>query len=83
MSVILDLVFYLIKQLFHEVVTESMKMEIFRCWAPFNQLIFCKNEPVEGFKGQMWMQRILSLFSVFLDFLFSLSNYKMTSSQNQ
>ena len=75
MSVILDLVFYLIKQLFNEVVTKSMKMEIFRWWAPFNQLIFCKNELLEGFKGQMWIQPVLSLISVFLDLISLLSNY--------
>ena len=46
---------------------------------PFNQLIFCKNEPLEGFKGQMWIQPILSLIYVFLDLILSLSNYNKWS----
>ena len=61
-------------QLLNDVVTKSIIFVIFPWWAPFNKVILKEDVTLEGFQGQIWLQCILPLLYLFLDFLFSLSN---------
>ena len=70
-------------QILNDVVTKSIKIVIFPLWAAFNKIILCEDVRLEGFNGQIWLQRILPLVNLFIDFLFSLCNNLMMSSQNQ